>query len=421
MTFDNQLDKVALIDYLTVSFYDFNIKQVGRNEYIVDDERYTDLLFILGYRGAMKNIQQYMPLHGFTNGYLINEYIRISYGGEHVKSNGRYTLSVEMSGKACREFERYSGHTWLDYFEFIYSQDFFKISRIDWAIDDFTGKEISLPYIRNLVEQGMYSSLTRKGNFYYSWEKKADTMYTAGFTINIGVKGGNQLRIYDKRHEQMSQGNQVQYDVWNRYELEMHDDKATEVLNHYYLILKQQKILDDAQYEKVLNKTSQDDQLTIDKEDGSRDTKEDDLKNFVRGLLFDFLDLKDPLDKNSRIRRKKTDPKWIDFLDSISKMKIAANANHVPSFDVKLKWINESLPTTFSELLIAKDIEGLLDKVYELVLSGFENLTPKKIARLNDYLLANGKERVTDKSLEDYANMIKCIREVNQEAIDELD
>lgn len=389
------LDKVALIDYLTVSFYDFNIKRIGKKEYIIDDPRFQELISILGYSGSMGNVQQYMPLHGFEHGFLINEYTKISYGGEHVKSHGRYTLSLEMSGLACREFERYSGHQWVDLLELVFSQVNFKITRVDWAFDDFTGAEISLPYIRSLVERGLYSSVTRKGFFYFSWEKKKDVLHTAGFTIYIGTRGSNHARIYDKRHEQLSKGNEVHHDCWNRYELELHDEKATEVLNHYYLALKQQ--------------------------DSETEFKsgDADLKSFVRGLLFNFLDLKDPADNNTRIRRKRTDPKWLAFLDSIAKVDINIQPKHIPSYDTKLKWIDKSLPTTFAELALAKDVEGLLDTVYDLVIAGLKNMKSKQRARINDYLITNGQERMDDNKISEFVDLIERLKEAQLESIEE--
>jgi hypothetical protein len=390
--YNTVLDKVALIDYLTVSFYDFNIKQLGKNDYIINDERFQDLLFLLGYRGVMKNMQYSQPIHNFAHTILVNEFTKISYGGETTASNGRYTLSVEMSGKACREFERHSGHEWVDLFDFIFSQDDFKVSRVDFAIDDFTGAEITLPYIRDLLEKCLYSSPTRNGTFYSSWKRKNDSHYTAGYTLNLGVRGSNQLRIYDKRHEQLSQGLKVHHEIWNRYELEMHDEKATEVLNHYYLALLQQD---------------------------TDDNRGADLKAFVQGLLRNFLDLKDPEDKNTRVRRKKTDPKWLAFLDSISKIDIRVQPKHIPSYDVKLKWIDKSLPTTFAELAMAKDIEGLLDTVYDLVITGLKNMKSKHRARINDYLITNGQERMDDNKISEFVDLIERLREAQLDSLEE--
>jgi DNA relaxase NicK len=371
------LDKVVLIDYLTVNIDDFRVIKQGRNDYRIMDERFNELVKVLGFIPESNNMQPQVFNRGFTNGYLLNQFIRIHYGGEQVKSHGRYTVSIEMSGQACREFEKYSGHTWLDLFRMIFKYESFRISRLDFAIDDFKGSEISLPYIRDLVEKGLYTSNSRKGSAVSSWEKNSDEVTTAGLTIYIGAKGGNQLAIYDKLRERIGLGLEVETDCWNRYEMRFVHEKAYAVLEYYYLAL---------------------------------ETNNDyDLKQYVQGLLRDFMDLKDENDKNSRIRRKETNPKWLDFLESIHKIDIKRRVKEPPTFQRKLKWIDESMGSTFVELVLAKDLHGLQELIYRKVLDSIDDLEPKKLARLNQYLIETEQDQISDDRIEQVKKLIKRI------------
>lgn len=371
------LDKVVLIDYLTVNIDDFRVIKQGRNDYRIMDERFNELTKVLGFIPESNNMQPQVFNRGFTNGYLLNQFIRIHYGGEQVKSHGRYTVSVEMSGQACREFEKYSGHTWLDFFRMIFKYESFRISRLDFAIDDFKGTEISLPYIRELVERGLYTSNSRKGSAVSSWEKNSDEVTTAGLTIYIGAKGGNQLAIYDKLRERIGLGLEVETDCWNRYEMRFVHEKAYAVLEYYYLAL---------------------------------ETNNDyDLKLYVQGLLRDFMDLKDENDKNSRIRRKATNPKWLDFLESIHKIDIKRRVKEPPTFQRKLKWIDESMGSTFVELVLAKDLHGLQELIYRMVLDSIDDLEPKKLARLNQYMIETEQDQISDDRIAQLKKLIKQI------------
>lgn len=371
------LDKVVLIDYLTFNVDDFRVVKWGRNDYRIQDEKFQELLKVLGYIPESNNLQHQVFNRGFTNGYLLNQFTRIHYGGEQVKSHGRYTVSIEMSGQACREFEKYSGHTWLELLRTIFKYESFRISRLDYAIDDFKGTEISLPYIRSLVEQGLYSSNSRKGSAVSSWEKNSDEVTTAGLTIYIGAKGGNQLAMYDKLRERIGLGLEVETDCWNRYEMRFVHEKAYAVLEHHYIAL---------------------------------ETNNDfELKDFVQGLLLDFMDLKDENDKNSRIRRKRTNPQWLAFLESISKIDIKSRVKEPPTFERKLRWFDESMATTMTELVLAKDLHGLQELVYRQVLNTIDDLQPKKLARLNQYMIENDQDEITKDRVDELKKLIKRI------------
>ncbi|MDY0210927.1 MAG: replication initiation factor domain-containing protein [Acholeplasma sp.] len=375
------LDKVVLIDYLTVNIDDFRVIKHGRNDYRIQDDKFDKLLTILGFNKEINNLQAYLPLHGFTNGFLLNQFTRISWGGEHVKSNGKYVVSIEMSGQALREFEKYSGHSWLDLLRMIFSFESFRISRCDFAIDDFTAKEISLPYIRDLLEQGLYTSNSRYGSHVSSWVKNSDERTTAGFTFYIGKKGGNQLAIYDKLRERLFSGHEVETEAWNRYEMRFVQEKAYSVLEQYYLALESDNGFD--------------------------------LKKYVQGLLLSFLDLKDEDDKNSRIRRKATNPKWLNFLDSISKIDIKSRVKEPPTYDKKMQWVKSSLPSTFAEMIITQDFDGAQRIFYEAVAEAIDNLQPSKIARLNQYLLENNKKTFNEERSEEIKSLIKSILDLN--------
>ena len=104
------LDKVVLIDYLTVNIDDFRVIKYGKNDYRIKDERFDKLLEVLGFIPELNNLESQLFNRGFTNGFLLNQFTRIHYGGEQVRSHGKYVVSLEMSGQACREFEKYLGY-----------------------------------------------------------------------------------------------------------------------------------------------------------------------------------------------------------------------------------------------------------------------------------------------------------------------
>jgi hypothetical protein len=232
-----------------------------------------------------------------------------------------------------------------------------------------------------LVGQGLYTSNSRLGSHVSSWKKNSDELITAGYTIYIGAKGGNQLAIYDKLRERLSAGHEVDTECWNRYEMRFVQEKAYAVLEHYYLALET--------------------------------SKDFDFKQLVQALLRDFMDLKDPNDKNSRIRRKATDPRWLMFLESVSKIDIEKRIKEPPSLEKKFKWFNNSMGSTMTELILAKDFHGMQRVIYESILDAIDTLDSKKLSRINEYMKEHENDAVDDDRLAQVKNMIKSILDLD--------
>lgn len=138
-------------------------------------------------------------------------------------------ILVNLSGKACRQYEEYmsqnTGWHWHSFIKTIVSFNA-NTSRIDLALDIFDDSTPSVRKIQDYVKRGQLSSRSQTFKEINSG-RILDGILT-GFTLYIGSHP-QMLRIYDKKQEIRDNTDEIlNIKKWVRWELELGDSKAKE-------------------------------------------------------------------------------------------------------------------------------------------------------------------------------------------------
>lgn len=161
--------------------------------------------------------------------------------------DGRSDMGVHcrMSGQGCRAFEKYSKSNWKDLIKDVCS-DYYKISRIDIAYDDYKGL-LDMDCIVDDVNNRRFVTRFRSDpEVIYRVDKDCNRSYT----VNFGRKSSNTFfRIYDKlaerKHKEIHIDN---LNHWVRAEIMLRNDNARSFL----LLLSEGKPIEEL-YFLVLN------------------------------------------------------------------------------------------------------------------------------------------------------------------------
>ncbi len=415
-------DKRYLIDWLSYTFsdleydkthnpitndYDFEISKTEKNDFILGS--LLDLMNIDKPWEAIE-IQNY-ALNGFRFSWLIGEFIKINFVGPKML-DGNYSTQLLFSGKACREFEYNYKGSFFDLFKFLITEHkelgYIRIDsivfgstekntngfentgeasegrrlngtfkRIDIAIDDFSGKEQNIYDLKYYAKKHWWIGSYRSCKIIESTIKNP-TRGSKGFSLTFGSTGSNQLVIYDKYLEQSNKEDvfNIPFDPWYRYEMRFVNDKANKVVR---------SLLAYNRFNK--------------------------LNEYILSLLnscieFKVLDERIMGPSRQYIRYQPTLESWKKFTEYTQKVDLN---NHLPpdlSIDKKLKWINFSLPTTFTQLyLIHKDEPELFRrKILDYANRGAYKLKKEQFVAINKYLKENGKKELTEKEMIEIKN-----------------
>ena len=128
-------------------------------------------------------------------------------------------ISLDMSGQGCREFEQYSGLTWLDLLYNIFSSEgAVNFTRLDLAYDDHNGY-LSMSQLERDTRERNYLSKSKGAHIHWSDDQCVDLQ---GLTIEIGSRQSDVLiRIYDKAAERGFRDRH-----WIRVEIQLRHDRA---------------------------------------------------------------------------------------------------------------------------------------------------------------------------------------------------
>ena len=380
----NEIDfqKAAVIDWLTVRIDFLGIVPNGQFNYKITNEKaFYELLQILGFHGYISDLEQNKGFFGSTHGYRLGEFITISYGNlKNQTAEGQIPLILDITGQGCREFETYFKGDWLKLFGYLVKNIAYEVTRLDFAIDDFTGHEITLDELIHLYNNKLFATKARKGMIIISDNIFSEHLESTGKTLYIGSRqSSTHMRIYNKLLELNEKGKatEVCTNYYTRFETTFKGEKARHIL--------------EAIYENKINLT------------------EDAFMQFYAKLLYEFIDFKDPLDKHSRVREKKTSPKWLDFLSVVSKMKIKLEAPAEITLEKKDKWIKGSLASTFYEQFALKGIEGALEFQLEMVDQILDHLKPQILTRINKARMKQGKTPFDEKEKEALRQTMKML------------
>ena len=223
---------------------------------------------------------EYSPLPGYASSVRFNSIIVCfePREDEHFQNMG---MCVSLSGMGCREYENLGGS--LD--ELIKlvarNEEEFNCTRIDIACDD---KEDLLPLdeIFKKVDSNEINSLIRRRTLITEYDGK----HRRGKTAYIGSKASSEFfcRIYDKAKQLYKPGEKGFDECWKRVELVFRKDQANAVVKEFL------------------------DEFFI-------------LGQFAAEIMngkFKFIEMDD-----SNISRCSTCDWWVNFLETIEKLKIA--------------------------------------------------------------------------------------------------
>lgn len=376
-----KLEKRVLIDWLSVTLDFVKVYHQGLNIYELD--HYSPLLKqLVGFFGWNLPTSE-MPrlkkvVRGYTNGYELGENIRLLFGGEHTKTaDGNYSINLLMSGEACREFENFMDGNWNDLLSFLLINKA-KVKRIDIAIDDFDGEQITIYQIKDIVEKRYYVSPTQTTKIIIEDGMREGLRVTTGYSITFGAASSNQLQIYDKKLERIAKGSpDIDTDVWYRYEMRFVDEKAQAIAETYTVSVKE--------------------------------NQSEVFMDLAQANLYKFLDLKVYNPNDTNISRWKTDPRWIDFLDAVSKIDLKIKHKVASTMIQKKLWFEESLHKFSAQMLAYLDFNEYQQFNYETIIKGIEAMfgDEKSLSTINNGRAVKGLKALTWEDIDEIRQTLK--------------
>lgn len=272
------------------------------------------------------------------NGYsksAVWDNIQIYFDG-HNENMGMF---LNMSGQGCRQFEetfKETGWGWSDFFEYVMGYNM-NITRIDLAIDDFTGY-FTLKQIEGCIRRGCVASRFRTARNFE--EFLLEDGLTNGQTIYFG-KTDVIIRFYDKYRERINKGYALNCDIdfWQRTEIQLRGDRAFAAIQCI-----------------VQNELQ--------------------IGNFIKGVLNRYLAFK--IKGTQKDRAKWKNCKWWEkFLNGVDKIKLSLTAPEKTILRTK-DWIDTQICASVATLY-----EALGDDTLFL-----------------EYILNRGKTQMSDKQKE---------------------
>lgn len=359
-----------VIDYYRATF-DFR--------YSSDDNELADVLDIVKSFANFLNFDdsetfdmpygkgRYKYLYRF--GETINLYIK-----GPVNAYGMHTCSIELKGQGCREFERKNPEkTWYDFL--LHLCGFFDVNttRIDIAIDDYEGKDVTFNWIKNKFDNKEYIT-TFKRKYY-----KIHGCDEEGYSLEFGSRTSNQmLVIYEKHKEQLHKNGVCVQDYWTRFEMRFMHDKGQRVVND---------LIDN--YKK----------------------SESDFTKFVFGIFYTMLDIKESSNYNDKnIYKEDTDSNWLSFLNDVEKATITKPDKKEMKWNKFNNYVRQSLNKfLLVKFLLANKSNFQFNKelLKELRL-GLDSIIEdkNKINQVNGYLKDNGSNIINTEEIKNVMDVV---------------
>jgi DNA relaxase NicK len=309
--------------------------------------------------------------------------MRINFAGPKMK-NGKPSTQILFSGAACREFEDDYNGSFIHLFRFLRAEHTElgyqtnengeiisgvklngSFKRIDFAIDDFTGKELNIYDLKELSDNYHWTGPYRTVDIHSSSISNHGMIQSKGFTITFGSAGSNQLQIYDKYLEYQSKGKTFNgSNTWYRYEMRFVDPKADAVVKEFL----------------------------FSNQNGT-------LSDFAYSLLFKQIKFRIPKETNKNKNYWDILPEWLEFLHYVKELDLKVDNLPVRTFEKKLDWVDYSLVTTFTQLYLAyrDDPDKFQEEMNKYINKGALKFTEQHLASINKYLKDNNKPVVTKK------------------------
>lgn len=351
--------KSCEVDWFSATFDKIEYKS-DLNGFKVHEDSYDDLQKLFDVLTANKSWYKYDTEFGRNNyrqAIIIGKSIRVQFYGPKNK-NGKNTTMIELSGEACDEF-LLRGGDFIKLFELMKAWNA-NITRLDLAIDDYSGKEVDIyDLYHNYIVNYYFTSPYH--NVYPMLVMNTALQTYTGFGIYFGTRGRNQLLIYDKKLERESKGISCFFPVWYRYEMRFTGGKAKTIMTDFLI-----KYLES---QEAFNK-------------------------FVAQALYEQLDVKEPNLNDSNKNRWQTAKFWLDFLNQVEKIRIVNRYRPKQSIDTKKKWIETSVIKSLAQVFLVDEESYFEDQLRDIALK-LHDLKDKDIELINEYLISHGKNPIT--------------------------
>lgn len=347
-----------VIDYFTATFPfvcyedDFELKII--------DEIVKMIADFLGFQEDTINKESYSQ-NRFQYQYTIGEFITLRLLGPELKS-GYKSCSIKLKGEACREFESVNEEkSWIDLLDFFLVRLNASPTRLDIAIDDYEGKDVQIEWIKNKLDQKLYTTCIQKK--YH----KLIGCEEEGWSLQLGNHhSSHMLVIYEKNKEQIVKGKDCLQKYWLRFEMRYFQEKAYNVCMN------------------ILN-------------NGQKN-----FNHYIFGLLRHVLDIKEDTNFNEHNTYKSnTDTNWLNFLNHAEKAKVKRYKIQTSSFLTYIEWASPLAAFFFLVILLdcGGNDEDAITNFYENGLTVFDKLDQKKIKKLNRFRKEKGLPQVDDNYL----------------------
>lgn len=273
----------------------------------------------------------------------VNDFITLDHGKMGYKQQMFYNdiyilydgnqgmgIHVIISGQGCRYYE--SENSLTDLIERINEVEG-KLTRIDLAMDDKTGKVI--PF-KTLVKDITEANIVSKWKYNIEIIKRSNKDASIkGHTINIGSGASRvYMRIYNKALEQGIEG------IWNRIELEIKKEYAEQV-------------------QKLINKNN--------------------VGELMAKIINNYIRIVKPNENDANKSRWKTKPYW-EKLIAITEKQSLTVAPEEKTIDNTKDWITKQIAPSLA--LIAMNDEGSIDFLIQQVVEGKKRLKKKHLKKL---------------------------------------
>ena len=289
--------------------------------------------------------------NNFNYQYQLGEHIILRLDGPMNDCYQR-TCHLELKGEGCRDFEiRNPKKTWTNFLLFMVQLNA-RFKRIDIAIDDYSGKDVTLGWLYEKFSKRRYTSVFRSP---VAPHGSLDT----GLTLQFGSNESPiELVIYDKLAERKKRKKECDKTYWVRYEMRFRNDLAERIAHQLIATLKG------------------DDYATK-------------FSTFTFEQLYRIIDIKEENNYSIQNQKKaKTDPRWLAFLDNVEKGILPKVEDGLPkTFN---QYMKAAIPYV-SMFLLLKYLEvDQVQELFEIEIYKFMKdqmkFSKQRFQRLNIYL-----------------------------------
>lgn len=295
--------------------------------------------------------------------FSLGEFIILRLDGP-INETYQKTCHLEMKGEACRDFERRNkDKTWSNLIRFMIELNA-NFKRIDIAIDDFKGDQVTLGFLtEKTIQKGFYTSVFK------SKPIPRGTLDT-GYSLQFGSNDSSiQLVIYDKKMERMARNKECDKKYWVRYEMRFRKDSANKIALKY---------------------------LTEQVDNNRR------LPRFSFEQLYRIIDIKEDNNVDKRhMNRVDTDIRWLNFLRNVEKGTLPA-VDSYQSFTSFETYLDSATPYLSMWLLLsylecAKDPYIFELKIYHFMAESLK-FSKQRFQKLNMYLDQRNLKTIDDET-----------------------